>query len=757
MRDLICDGTRPAGLVPFLYALLRHLAGIATILTGLSASVQAATSSPESGPRTVLLVTLDGARADLPFRPAEAPALAGLAREGLTLTRATTPTALTFPATVSLMTGLYPHHSGVQDELRAPLGSSTETLAQSLTAAGWSTAGFPGDYLCHAESGVHRGFGTYLLGAPELTDSARVDTVLAFLRDHAQERCFVWVGFAFAGERPVWERYVGMEAPDSAAYLGRLRELDSQIGRLLAGVDLLGLRPEALVSVLGTHGEVVPGWRLPDSPAEENPIPGHGLDLSEEALRVPWVIRMPDSSGESADDRTTTDEWVSTVDLAPTILDLVGSKAPRRSDGVSLAAHLRGEPLPRRVLFHEADLSRTLGWGPRLAARGSESKLLRYGERTALVRLGDGSAEPDRTEPADLATALREEFRVPAPGMPDPAAQDTLFAREDQQILQLLELRRTASREVPDALTRLTVLQLRHPRNLAILAELTLRKIYGRREVESAQYLNAILVQEPDLLEVEALYAEQLLFFSRHDILVGRLAKITGYPMFEADRLWRLGAAQLAEGRAAEAEETYARAARVGAPPGRRWRSFQEQLPLIAALRLEIQDFPGRGEPYIRLGDALWNLGLFDDGYMFLQQGRGRTPRDPLADYKLGHYLALEGRPKHAAASFERALVKDPAHVPARVELAFAKLEMGEDQEALRHLKEAVATGQAGAQAEYNLACLLARTGDAQAALDALETAMQHGYANRSNLESDPDLDSIRGDPRFRKILAGLP
>lgn len=739
----------------------------------------------ETNVRTVVLVTLDGARADLPARPDDAPALAALAREGVSLGNATAPTALTFPATASLMTGLYPHHNGVQDEFRSPLDPKTETLAQRFSAGGWKTAGFPGDYLCHARSGIPQGFGTYLLDASELADSARVDSLLAFLQSHPGDRCFVWAGFTFAIEHPLWERYLGSEAADSAAYLARSRALDLQIKRLREGLDQLGLLSRTLFVVAGTHGEAVPGWPLPNATAEEAALPGHGLDLSEEALRVPWVMRLPDGAGAAPGMKTTADGWVSTVDLVPTLLELAGLKGPRRTDGISLASYVRGGPLAPRVLYHEADLTRTLGWGPRLAARGAATKVLSYDRKTAIVSLGGMSTT--RGEAAGLASSLGKEFGVTPPALPSAATTstkdtasprgtpsssspapteaaapsegtaDSLFAQENEEIRLLLDARPTATHQNPNAANLLDQLAIRYPRNMLILAEVTLRRIYGRRETMSAEALNPILVRQPDLVELEALYAEHLLFFGRYDIMAGRLEKITGYPMFEADRLWRLAAAHLAAKRAVEADRVYALAAEVGAPPGRRWRLFQEHVPLFAALRLEIQDYPDHAEPYLRLGKAFWNLGLFDEGYTHLQQARGRAQSDPEADYQLGHGLALEGRAKHAAASFQRALDIDPTHLPARIELSYAQLQMGEVDAALRNLQEAIATGRADAQAHYNLACLLARKGDKEAALRMLETAIQMGYANRKILENDPDLGSLRDDPRFREILAHQP
>ena len=53
----------------------------------------------------------------------------------------------------------------------------------------------------------------------------------------------------------------------------------------------------------------------------------------------------------------------------------------------------------------------------------------------------------------------------------------------------------------------------------------------------------------------------------------------------------------------------------------------------------------------------------------------------------------------------------------------------------------------------YNLACLRATEGDTRGALDALERAVGAGYAEWPVLETDPDLASLRGEPRYRELV----
>jgi len=55
----------------------------------------------------------------------------------------------------------------------------------------------------------------------------------------------------------------------------------------------------------------------------------------------------------------------------------------------------------------------------------------------------------------------------------------------------------------------------------------------------------------------------------------------------------------------------------------------------------------------------------------------------------------------------------------------------------------------------YNVACFYALEGEPVRAIACLEGASGAGFAHPEWIENDPDLDSIRDDPRFVELMTG--
>ncbi|MBC8067198.1 MAG: sulfatase-like hydrolase/transferase, partial [Deltaproteobacteria bacterium] len=122
-------------------------------------------------------------------------------------------------------------------------------------------------------------------------------------------------------------RVVPRGVPRRTAYRRSLKYLDQQFAALLDGLDQLGLRERTLVVLTSDHGE-----GLGDHEAIL-----HGPSVFDEDVRVPLAFAIPGHTGHPID------ETVGTIDLVPTLLDLVGEQPIADARGRSLVPLFVGE------------------------------------------------------------------------------------------------------------------------------------------------------------------------------------------------------------------------------------------------------------------------------------------------------------------------------------------------------------------------------------------------------------------------------
>jgi arylsulfatase A-like enzyme len=103
-------------------------------------------------------------------------------------------------------------------------------------------------------------------------------------------------------------------------YDGEIRFMDHHFGRLLDALREVGRYENALIIVVGDHGELF----------GEHEFMGHGFWLYEELLRVPLIVRFP--AGRRSG--TSVDSSVSVVDLLPLIAHELELSLPTGVEGI---------------------------------------------------------------------------------------------------------------------------------------------------------------------------------------------------------------------------------------------------------------------------------------------------------------------------------------------------------------------------------------------------------------------------------------
>lgn len=110
------------------------------------------------------------------------------------------------------------------------------------------------------------------------------------------------------------------------------------------------------------------------------------------------------------------------------------------------------------------------------------------------------------------------------------------------------------------------------------------------------------------------------------------------------------------------------------------------------------------------------------------------------------------GRWDEAAALYEQLATADPGEWRFAFRLGHALLMTGAYDRSIAASRAAAAAG-APPAALYNIACAEARAGRADQALQSLEEALIAGFDGIDRVSADPDLASLRDDPRLEVLL----
>ncbi len=363
--------------------------------------------------RSVLLITIDTIRADrlgcYGDGRSSTPNLDRLARSGIQFADATAVVPTTLASHATILTGLYPYQHGIPRNgfhLRADI----KTIAEEARETGLHTAAFIGSFAVSSAFGLDRGFDTYdenfsiassrIAGDQDRRGAGEVvDAALEWIEEIGGEPYFLWIhlydphfpydpprryrrglpstaeangSMAFLTE--LWNRR-RIASPEmvrtiDGLYRDEIAHMDREIGRLLT--SLSGEADAPSILVVGDHGE---------SLTEHGVYFKHGGDVFDAALRVPLILSDPGRAEASL-----REDPVTTIDVYPTLRDLLGLTPSRSIEGQSLFA----PPTSERSAYLEASM-------PWVAERAGEwfnrrkSKAVRKGRWKLMESAGGGA------------------------------------------------------------------------------------------------------------------------------------------------------------------------------------------------------------------------------------------------------------------------------------------------------------------------------------------------------------------------------
>ncbi len=372
-------------------------------------------AKPAEQPRNIVLIIIDTLRVDkLGCYGGElgaTPRIDQLADTGVRFERAYSHAPWTLPACASILTSLYPpqHGAGGSYPRFFKLPDSVRTLAECFRDAGFATAAIINVEWLTESLGMTQGFDDvdfeiYPNNLQVRSAEKTTDAALAWLKSSQRRTFFLMVHYfdphlmyapppayrrrfaapedrndtsrVFGTAQDILEYRQGLIEFDDATirraerlYDGEVAYTDHEVGRLLDGLEQLGIADSTIVVLTSDHGE-----EFLDHGGFE-----HGHTLYEELVRIPLIIR----TGKKAAGRTVA-SVVGHVDLAPTLCELARVEPDPTFTGKSLVGLLNGESDEDHPIIFEGNF-----WGRPLRGwlRGGYKLILQPDGPTELFNL----------------------------------------------------------------------------------------------------------------------------------------------------------------------------------------------------------------------------------------------------------------------------------------------------------------------------------------------------------------------------------
>lgn len=371
-----------------------------------------------------------------------------IAGESATFSNCVSASSLTPVTMASILTGSYPRTHGVRNPFNQ---LETTSLAEVLSAAGYETAGFTGIDFLSARNGYDAGFDRFdeptsesswnskTYTDPESGDEREtawgnwwVDDLLEWIEEHQDEDFFAW-GHYFECHVPAERWLLESNEIDPGKlmeqnyYDAKVEYMDENLFQpLIELLKDLDLWEEVILVVTSDHGETFHEHH------HQELWPQH-QSLYNTDLKVPLFVKSGDDwAGETIDD------LVRTIDIAPTILSMLGLQGGLDSgaEGIDLASVVEGSADLPDVAYSE-ELYQERGVGSLQVVQDGEWKLIRNvtADEEEVYDLGtDPLEQTDASDRVDdeLLAAFRELLDEHLEGWSD----DTHVGDDDETVIR---------------------------------------------------------------------------------------------------------------------------------------------------------------------------------------------------------------------------------------------------------------------------------------------------------------------------------
>jgi len=319
------------------------------------------------------------------------PTIDAMAKEGFNFAHNISVASWTVPASMTWFTGVYPSEHRLTNKFSVfnppnnnvlsnlkKLSPELVTLAEVLKQNGYATGGFTGNAGVNGFFGYSQGFDEYFFEKGKFGSmSVSIPKGLEWLQNNKGKKFFMFLhGYDMHGqnipvegfdyrfvEKGYDKKFTGSAKEQEALreeglekgavalrdedvkfwraiYDEKIQRTDARFKKFLEEFEKMGLMDKTIFVLTSDHG----------TEFHEHKRFDHGFSLYDELIHTPLIIKLPkQKTGKIIKDQ------VSSIDVMPTILDLLDVKMPENAKkqmrGASLVTGMKGNPVAKDVFF----------------------------------------------------------------------------------------------------------------------------------------------------------------------------------------------------------------------------------------------------------------------------------------------------------------------------------------------------------------------------------------------------------------------
>jgi len=123
------------------------------------------------------------------------------------------------------------------------------------------------------------------------------------------------------------------------------------------------------------------------------------------------------------------------------------------------------------------------------------------------------------------------------------------------------------------------------------------------------------------------------------------------------------------------------------------------------------------------------------------------------AYYNRGISYLINSNYTRAISDFESTTMLNPSNSSAYQNLCYLYINKGENNNALECCSKAIMLNPKDKISYYNLACIYSLKNNLELSISNLKMSINSGFSNVSHLTNDPDLNNVKENSQFKKLV----